>query len=137
MKLNEIKRLSEARSYPTEVFKDLDLWLGVGSTSDLDTADVEVEYEYEAPSHTDHPYGSTTAREYHGSSTDIISVKLLKDTDRFNEDGEVIGKLEKGTDLMQQKWWKSEWSDWLAEKIGEKMDHYDPREDYEPDHDDR
>lgn len=135
MKLHEIKRLREARSPDTEVFKNCDLWLSVGSTSDLDEADVEVEYEYEAPDYTDHPYGSTTAREHHGSTSGILSVKLMKDTNRLNDDGEVIGTLPKGTDLMKEKWWKNDWSEWMAEQIREKMDSAEPDFD-EPDHGD-
>ena len=122
MKLHEIKRVHEARN-PTETFKDLDLWLARNSDSNLDSADVEVEYEHEAPSYSDHPYGEGSARERHGSSTGIISVKLLKDAHERTEGGEEIVKtLPKGTDLMKQSWWKSEWTDWLADKIGEKLD---------------
>ena len=120
--LQSILSLLESHGGYSEVFKDLDLWLAVGSNGDLDSADVEVHYDYEGPSYTDHPYGSTTAREHHGASVDIISVNLLKDTPRRDEDGDkVIGELKAGTDLMEQPWWKSEWTEWLAEKINEKM----------------
>ncbi len=137
MKLHEIKRLAEAHHYSTEVFKDCNLWLGVGSTSDLDSADVEVEFEYEPSDYTDLPYGSTTARDHHGSNAGIISVKLMKDTNRMDDDGEAIGVLKKGTDLTKEKWWKAEWSEWLADKCREKMDDHDPRDDFdEPDHGD-
>ena len=123
MKLSELRTLKESRPHhDTMKFEGCDLWLGRGSKSDLDTADVTVEFEYEAPSHTDHPYGEGSAREYHASSVDIIAVRLDKDTDRSNEDGEVIGKLKAGTDLTKESWWLSEWDDWFIEKIGDKMD---------------
>lgn len=119
--LQELLKLRE-HTGPSEPFTDLDIWQSVGSKSDLDSADVDVFYDYEAASHDDHPYGSGTAREHHPAQIQITAVVLAEDADRFDEDGEVIGKLKEGTDLMSQPWWDDKWNDWLAEKIGDKID---------------
>lgn len=122
MKLSEIKStIKEARGF-TEVFKDLDLWQGVGSKTNMASADVEVEYDYEGPSHSDHPYGEGTAREHHGSTVGILSVKLLQDADEYNDEDEKTGVLKKGTDLLKQSWWDNKWTDWLANQIAERME---------------
>jgi hypothetical protein len=137
MKLSEIKTLKEARGGFTENFEQLDLWTGIGSKTNLESADVEVEYDYEAPSHTDHPYGQGTAREYHGSSVDIWSVKLTQDAKVYDEEGDkVVDVLKSGTDLMQQPWWQGKWTEWLAGQIREKADNAEPDFD-EPDEYDR
>lgn len=124
MKLTDLRSLKEDRPYTDSMtFKDCDVWLDIGSKADIGPADVEVEFEYEAPSHTDHPYGEGSAREYHASSVDILAVKLIDDADVFDEDGqEVTGKLSSGTDLTQQSWWNHDWEDWFATEIREKMD---------------
>ena len=122
MKLSEL-RMKESRSHhDTMEFAGCDLWLGRGSKSDLDIADVTVEFEYEAPSHTDHPYGEGSAREYHASTVDILAVRLDDDTDRRDDNGDVIGQLKAGTDLTKESWWLPEWDNWFIEKIGDKMD---------------
>lgn len=123
MKLSELRHLRESRPHSDSMtFKDCDLWLGVGSKSDLDMADVSVEFEYEAPSHTDHPYGEGWAREYHGSSAEILAVRLVHDTNRLDEDGEVIGVLKAGTDLTEESWWDSAWDSWFEEEIRDRLD---------------
>lgn len=118
------RKSSQRRLYRhgTISFEDCDLWMGKGSTSDLDSADVTVEYDYAGPSHSDHPYGSGTAREYHPSSVDIIAVTLDKDTNLLDDNGDVIGKLPAGTDLTGESWWKAEWSDWFIEKISDQIE---------------
>lgn len=137
MKLSDIKTLRESRGAFTETFDSLDLWQGVGSKTNLEAADVEVEYDYEPPSYTDHPYGQGWAREHHGSSVDIISVKLTQDAKVYDDEGDkVVDTLKKGTDLMDKSWWDSKWTEWLAGQIGEKMDNAEPDFD-EPDDDDR
>ena len=105
-----------------EVFEECDLWLGKGSQADINVADIDVEYDFTPASHTDHPYGEGTAREYHPAEVNILSVKLRNDVDRTDEDGNVIGKLAKGTDLLDQPWWLDHWSDWLIEEICERVE---------------
>ncbi len=123
MKLSDLRSLKEDRnSTDTMEFKDCDIWLDVGSKSDLEPADVSVEFEYEPPSHTDHPYGEGSAREYHSSSVEILAVRLVNDTNRISEDGEVIGTLTAGTDITEQPWWNHDWEDWFTTDIREKMD---------------
>lgn len=136
--LQELMALKERRQ-PSKVFNDLDLWLEQGTKSDLEAADVEVFYDHEPASHSDHPYGDTTAREYHGSNMDITEVLLLKDTNRYDGDADkTVGMLPKGTDLLKQPWWNKKWSEWLADQIQDELDRdsYDPRED-ERDEDER
>lgn len=126
MKLTDLKRHQAAlRRRPpktTEVFKDCDLWMARGGASDLGEADVEVEFDYTPASFSDHPYGSGTAREHHPSSLDIQSVTLVKDANRYDDEGNVIGKLEKGTDLMKQSWWQESWTEWFADQIQDRME---------------
>lgn len=113
MKLSEIKKSRPGKGI--ETFTKFGPWAGDGP--DLDVADVEVKFVYTGPSHTDHPYGEGSAREYHPEEVELESVKLVKDTDRFNEDGEVSGQLKAGTDLMDQKWWKGSYGDDLIDLI--------------------
>lgn len=130
MKLSDIKRLSERKYHmPTEDFQDLDLWQD--GASGLASADVEVEYEYEGADYTDHPYGSTTAREHHPASCTVYAVKLKKDTPVYDDDGDkVLSTLPAGTDLTKQDWWKQSYTEWLENKIADGI------ESQESDHDD-
>jgi len=124
--LQELLKLREHRGGRTEIFNNLDLWLGIGSQSNLEPADVEVEFDYEAPSYTDHPYSSSTAREHHGAVVEIMSVKLLKDADEYDEDGDKVQVLKKGTDLMSLPWWENTWTHWLEDQIAKRMARYEP-----------
>jgi hypothetical protein len=99
-------------------FKDLDLWQD--GTFGMDSADVDAHYEYEGRSHSDHPYGEGSAREYHGATCSVELVLLQKDTKVYDDEGdEVVDTLKAGTDLMKQPWWKHEWTRWLEDKICE------------------
>ena len=100
-----------------EVFKDVDIWADSG----LEAVDVEVWFDYEPESYTDHPYGSTYARERHSSEVDIDQVNLKMDAKRYNEDGEELEVVKAGTNLMTQPWWDDDWADWLAETIEERL----------------
>lgn len=134
--LKELLALREDNGM-SQTFKDLDIWLGVGSKSNLESADVEVDYDYEPADYTDHPYGMGTAREHHAASVDVMAVRLIKDANEYDEDGDKVVKvLKAGTDLMEQPWWQADWTEWLADKIAEKIG--DDDEDFqEPDFDDR
>lgn len=138
MKLSDIKQLAEAKYAPnSEVFKDVDLWLD--GTYGLETTDVEVEFDYEGESYTDHPYGSTTAREYHGAQVDILAVKLIADAKVYDDDGDqVIDTLKKGTDLMTLPWWKESYTEWFENEIHEMAEKNRDNDDYDDyDYDDR
>lgn len=134
--LQELLALREAHnSGHSEVFKDLDYWLD-GSFG-LESADVEVFYDYEPADYTDHPYGMGTAREHHPASVEIVAVELLKDSSVYDDDGDkVIDVMKKGTDLLQQTWWKDKWTEHLAEEIHERIDKMEPDFDEPDDYDD-
>ncbi len=130
MKLSEIKTLSESHHGDEEHFKLLDLWQD--GASNLESADVDVEYDYEPPSYDDHPYGSTTAREHHGGFATVSAVLLSHDSKVYDDDGDkVVSTLKAGTDLMKQKWWKSSYTDWLEEKISDKINKHRDERDYD------
>lgn len=106
----------------SQVFKDLDYWQGADVTDPeavgLTAVDCEVHYDFEHGGHTDHPYGSTTAREYHGDEVNIMHVVTMEDADVYDEDGDkVVGKIPAGTDLMAKSWWQDKWTEHLAENI--------------------
>ena len=134
--LQELLALKEAHhNEHSEVFKDLDYW--IDGTHGLESADVEVFYEYEGADYTDHPYGSTTAREHYPASVGILAVELLKDSSVYDEDGDkVIEVMKKGTDLLQQPWWKGEWTDHLEEEIHERIGKMEPDFNEPDDYDD-
>lgn len=130
MKLSDLKSLTEDQKSKRhhggdeEHFELLDLWQGRDSDmAGLESADVDVEYEYEPPDYTDHPYGSTYAREHHGGVAHVGAVRLCRDAKIYDDDGDkVIGTLKAGTDLTDQKWWKSSWTDWLSDKITKQVE---------------
>lgn len=137
MKLSELKSLTESRGYRPEsmVIYDMDYWTEDGDYG-LAAADVEVEYSYEPAHHTDHPYGSTTAREHHPASVEILSVKLLSDATVYDAEGDkIVGELKAGTELTDKDWWKESWLDDIAETVTDKIygdirDHHD-HDDYD------
>lgn len=127
----ELMGLRESHNQ-AEDFEDLDLWANDG----LENVDVEVEFDYEGASYTDHPYGMGTAREHHPANIDLISVKLKNDAKLYDKDGNhVIRILKKGTDLMNEEFWKDSDADWFINQLHDKADNDD--DDFDEPDDDR
>lgn len=81
---------------------------------------IEVEYGVADQGHTDHPYGSTSAREYHGVEVEIISAKTTEEvTYHHPETDEVLKTFPEGTDVDKLPGWGvSDW-DFLQQKAEE------------------
>jgi hypothetical protein len=95
----KVKELFERRepSYHEEmVLKGVEYWIDLG----FSIVDISIDFNYDPADFTMHPYGMGYAREDHPAQiTDVGPIVLLKDAKFYNEDGEVIGKIAKGTDL--------------------------------------
>jgi hypothetical protein len=133
MLLQQLIKLTESGGAFSRVFKNVDIWVG-HQQAELDTTDVVVEYDYEPASYTDHPYGSTTTREYHPIEIDILSIRLKRDTNILDEDGDIVGMLEAGSDLTTQPWWQESFYDYFINKlkdiISKENDYFNEPDDY-------
>lgn len=84
---------------------------------------IECEIDYEPADYTDHPYGSTTAREYHPAVCQLLSAKLLERAELMDDDGNDSGIfIEAGTDMMLHPLWSKRKHDRAEEEINNKMD---------------
>lgn len=130
-----LKESSRARHEDTTYDIDgCDLWLAQGSSADIVEADVTVTYEATPASHSDHPYGETTAREYHDAEVSIDAVTLRQDTPILDKDENEVGTLKAGTDLMKLSWWDRKWERWIEDQIVNNVEaepDYPERERYE------
>lgn len=69
--------------------------------------DVDVEYDYVGASYSDHPYGSSYAREYHSASATELETKLAHDVEQLDDNDEkVIKTWPKGTNIESLPGWK-------------------------------
>lgn len=75
-------------------------------TDGFDEFDVEVEFDYEGPSHSDHPYGSGTAREDHPASASVILIKTADAVVQLDENERILKIWPKGTDVTTLPGWK-------------------------------
>lgn len=84
--------------------------------------EVEVEFDYEPASSTQHEPDDPTTREYHPASVEIISVKSTEEFEEFDEDGEVVKKFPKGTDMEKLEGWTKGDLEHVDEKVGEHIE---------------
>jgi hypothetical protein len=114
MKLHELKSLSESRQRrPSSgegefVYEGFD---GFGPEGFIvHPFDVLVEYYAEEASHSDHPYGDTTAREDHPAHLEVISLTANEDVLYFDEkDEKELKRFPKGTKLQDLPGWDKGW----------------------------
>lgn len=131
--------------------KGVEYWLELG----FDAANISVEFNYDPADFTMHPYGMGYAREDHAAEiTDVGPIVLLKDVGFYNEDGDKIGTIAKGTDLnkgatvvddegkvvktfTEKELFTEQVGKWLdadlyneLEKAIDRADDYDPPDDY-------
>ncbi len=119
MTLPLLSQLLESRhSEPSERFKLADIWNNAG----LESLDVDAFYYYEPSDYTDHPYGDTTAREYHGPVINLTSVIALEDGKVYDEDGDkVLRVIPKGSDLMKDPIWEDSFTEWFEDEIAKSL----------------
>lgn len=103
---------------PYEDFKLADIWENEG----LESLDVRAFYDYEPSDYTDHPYGSTSAREYHGAVINLTSVITLAEGKVYDEDGDqVVRVIPKGSELMNDPIWKESFTAWFEDQIAQSL----------------
>jgi hypothetical protein len=134
-------KLFELKSHRPRVHTPdtMDLYLDLSEYGMSDEVDVQVEYEYEGESHTDHPYGSGTAREHHPARLTVGEVKTIRDEPTYDQDGNENGTpLPKGTVISNLEWYKHADSlhDWIEEKVQSKLADMADENFEEPDRDD-
>ncbi len=105
MKLNQIKPIRNKRipSMVLTIDGDMD------DKTHYELFEVEATYEYEPDSHSDHPYGDGTAREYHTGSLGFIDLKLKTAAREVDPDTEkLIKEWPIGTDVTKMPGWSEE-----------------------------
>ena len=75
-------------------------------THGFDEFEVEIEYTSDGGSHSDHPYGEGSAREYHGAEIEIKNIALSKDVEQYDDEMEKVVKVwSKGTNIEELPGW--------------------------------
>jgi hypothetical protein len=114
MKLSEIRK-----QLPSHKRLNVDL----PESSGMGYCLLEVDYDYDGASFTDHPYGSTSAREEHPAQVSIIAVRNTKDQERYDANGQdVLEIIPRGTDLSKLDWWDDEMSEIVSDAIMAKLE---------------
>ena len=75
----------------------------------------EVFYDFEAGGHSDHPYGSGSAREEHEATIDFIDAITASEVKLFSDDDSVSKTFPKGTSLSKMPGWSKSDEKYLKE----------------------
>jgi hypothetical protein len=79
---------------------------------------IEAEFEYEGADHTDHPYGSTTAREHHPASYGFVNLKLSSVARQMDpEDDKLVKEWPIGSDVSKMPGWNKKLETRYEEEI--------------------
>lgn len=88
----------------------------------FDEFEIIASYEYEGSSHSDHPYGEGSAREYHAASGQSTKIVLAQDVEQYDDNGETVLKTwPKGTNISALPGWTEMKQD-IEAQVEQKID---------------